>query len=70
MNTDAQLLFAFNHAQMPAEDAFSVRLPWPVGQAKNLDNDRILETQESGGRTILRETLAGGQVLVVRLQGR
>lgn len=70
VNSDAQLLFAFNHGQTPAEAAISVRLPWPVGQARNLDDDRILKTQENGGRTILRETLAGGQVLVVRFQRR
>lgn len=70
VNADSQLLFAFNHAQATAEATISVRLPWPVGQAKNLDDNRILETQERGGKTILRETLAGDQVLVVRLQRR
>ena len=70
VSSDSQLLFAFNHGQKPAKATISVRLSWPVGQAKNLDDDRILETQENGGRTILRETLAGGQVLVVRLQRR
>ena len=70
VSSDSQLLFAFNHGQTPAQATISLRLPWPVGQAKNLDDDRILETQEKEGRTILRETLAGGQVLVVRLQGR
>lgn len=62
-----QLLLIFNHADAPAEANISVRLPWSVSEATNLENSQAIPVRQSEGAISLQQTLAGGQILVLRL---
>ncbi len=66
----AQFLFAFNHAKTRAYGTLSVRMPWPVGEAKDVVTDRAMPFQYTQGSVKIKQTLAGGQILVLRLSRR
>ena len=63
-----QVLFVFNHGQQSADTTIALRLRWRVKEAKDLENEGTvgLETQEE--RVILRKSLPGGGIWVVRLE--
>ncbi len=64
----AQILFAFNHSKTLANPTFSVRLPWPVAEARNLMSDQVVPVSEAAGKTTLEKTVAGGEIWLVQLQ--
>jgi len=61
-----QILFAFNHAETPADATVSLSLPWPVGEARDLSTGQSVQLQEADGRTELRRAFKGGEIWVVR----
>jgi beta-galactosidase len=63
-----QVLLIFNHADAPAEAGISVRLPWSVSEATNLENGQTIPVRRSEGVISLQQTLRGGQILVLRLE--
>ncbi len=65
-----EFLFAFNHAGGTADATISVRLPWPVEDARNLADDGAVPFGVAGGKATFRKNLAAGETWVVRLQGR
>ncbi|HKS94678.1 MAG TPA: beta-galactosidase trimerization domain-containing protein, partial [Terriglobia bacterium] len=67
----AELLFAFNHSTTtPADATISLRLPWPVAEARDLVADSPIALEPRDGGTALHKKLAVGEILVVRLERR
>ncbi len=63
-----QVLFAFNHAESAAHTSLSVRLPWSVGEVRNLANDRGVPLREKEGKVVFQKHLAGGEIWVLSLR--
>jgi beta-galactosidase len=63
-----QILFIFNHADAPADAVISVRLPWSVREATNLESGRTTPVRQSEGTVSLEQTIPGEQILVLRLE--
>ncbi len=70
VNERYQFLFAFNHATAPEDATISVRLPWSVGEARNLADGRAVLFREAGGKAIFQKTLEAGEIWVLRLERR
>jgi len=63
-----EILFAFNHAEAPADATVSIRLPWLARQASDLSNGEVVPLKEKDDRTELRRILKGGEIWVVRVE--
>ncbi len=62
-----QLIFTFNHADQPARTAISIRLPWKVREAKDWVTNQPVGLSTNGPNTILKKSLDGGEIWIVRL---
>ncbi len=65
-----QFLFAFNHAPATAHATLSVGLPWSVGDARNLADDRAVPFRRREGGAVFQKSLAGGEIWVISIRGR
>jgi len=61
-----ELLFAFNHADHPADAKISVDVPWTVGDVRSINEDQAVAFSQSSGQLILTKKLPAGAVWVVR----
>jgi len=62
-----QIVFAFNHAKVPAEATLGIRLPWPAAKAQSLESDQAIPVRVVRGEAILQKSLAAGEIWIVRL---
>jgi len=69
-NERVQFLFAFNHANAPANASLAVRVPWPLEGVRNLTDDRMVPFREVGGGLIFQKKPAAGEIWALRLQRR
>jgi len=67
MSDNAQFLLIFNHADTPTEAEISVRMPWTASEATDLRNNRRISLLRSEGGVSFNQSLARGQILVLRL---
>lgn len=65
-----QILFVFNHAKDSANAVLSLRMPWLPRRARDFVDDHSIPFEIKEGRTILRKSLAEGEIWVVSLEGR
>ena len=65
-----ELVLVFNHSTAPAEATISLRPSWPTGPARDVVTGRAVELSQREGKAVLRRTLAGGEILVLRLERR
>ncbi len=65
-----QFLWAFNHSSGPAEATISLRLPWALGEVKDVEKDQQVQVREEQGKAVLEKRLAAGEIWVVRLGRR
>ncbi len=59
-----QTILVFNHASAPADASLAIHLPWPVKQARELENDAPLKFQQNAGRATFHKQLAAGEIWV------
>ena len=69
LSDSSQILLIFNHAASAVETGISVRLPWSASEATNLDSGQTIPLRRTQNGIHFRQTLAGGQILVLRLGG-
>ena len=65
-----QIVFAFNHADVPTTATITLRLPWPAGEARDLVEGRPVEMGQAGGATVLKKPFSAGEIWVVRIVRR
>ncbi|PYV13141.1 MAG: hypothetical protein DMG21_21750 [Acidobacteria bacterium] len=71
-----QIVFAFNHSDVPVDASISVHLPWPAPEATDLVKgvgliqDREFDMERGGETTVLRKQMSGGEIWVVRIDRR
>lgn len=65
-----QFLWAFNHSSAPADATISLRVPWVLGQVKDVEKDERVQFREEQGKVVLEKRLAAGEIGVVRLGRR
>jgi beta-galactosidase len=66
VGSGVQFLFAFNHADRPAQAKIAVAIPWTVGDARSLNDEQKVAFSQSGGRLILTKQLSAGGIWAVR----
>jgi beta-galactosidase len=64
---DVQFLFAFNHSERAAAAKISVRVAWPVREARSLNSDQKVSFRQSGDGLAIEAPLAAQGIWVVRL---
>lgn len=64
-----QLVLVFNHASSAADLKVDIRVPWTIQKARELENDRPVDFQNFGGRTIFHRHLAAGEIWVFSIRG-
>jgi beta-galactosidase len=64
-----ETLLVFNHASTSADLILAVRLPWTVGEARELENNQTVEFQSKAGRSTFRKHLAPGESWVFSVRG-
>jgi len=69
LSDSSQILLIFNHAASAVETGISVRLPWSASEATNLDTGQTIPLRRTQNGIHFRQTLAGGQILVLRFGG-
>ncbi len=62
-----QFLWAFNHSGSTADAAISLRLPWPLGEARDVATGERVRFRGQHGKAVLAKHLAAGEVWTVRL---
>jgi len=67
VGNDVQFLFAFNHSERAAAAKISVRVPWPVREARSLNGQEKVTFRQSGEELTLDAPLAANGIWVVRL---
>ncbi|HEV2350618.1 MAG TPA: beta-galactosidase [Terriglobia bacterium] len=65
-----EILFAFNHADVPAHASISVRLPWTASEAHDFANDHSVPLNENADVVQFQLNLKGGEIRILRLNGR
>lgn len=65
-----EILFLFNHASSPAKATISIRTPWEVGEATNLETGQSIPVQRQGGQVSFQQAMEADQFLVMRLNPR
>jgi beta-galactosidase len=65
-----QILFAFNHSDAPADSTISVHLPWQASEARDLASGQSVPLNEKAGVAEIELNLNGGEIRVLRLNGR
>jgi len=63
---DVQFLFAFNHSERAAAAKISVRVPWPVREARSVNGQEKVAFRQSGEGLTLDAPLAANGIWVVR----
>jgi beta-galactosidase len=61
-----QFLFAFNHADQPADAKIAIRVPWTVGDAQSLNDQQKVEFNQSEEGLVFAKQLSAGGIWVVR----
>jgi beta-galactosidase len=64
-----QTVLVFNHANNLADTTLAIRLPWTVGEARELENDQTVRFESKAGRTIFQKRLAAGEIWVINVRG-
>ncbi|HXW90958.1 MAG TPA: beta-galactosidase [Terriglobales bacterium] len=62
-------ILVFNHANTSADATLTVRLPWTLREARELENGSPVGFQSHGGRSTFHKVLAGGETWVFSLRG-
>jgi beta-galactosidase GanA len=70
VNDRSQFLFVFNHSNTLADATISVRLPWVLGEARDLTDDRAVPSRQVNENAIFPQKLEGGEIRILRLQRR
>jgi beta-galactosidase len=65
-----QIIFAFNHAEAPADSTISVRLPWPASRALDLTSNESVALRANDDTTEIHLNLKGGEIRVLRIAAR
>jgi hypothetical protein len=63
---DIQFLFAFNHSDRAADARITVRVPWKVGEARSLEDDKQVAFTPSDEGLVFTRRLPAGGIWVVR----
>ena len=66
----SQFLFLFNHSNTLADATISVRLPWMLGEARDLTDDRAVPCRQVNENAVFPQKLEGGEIRILRLQRR
>ena len=66
VGSGVQFLFAFNHADHPAEAKIALGVPWTVGDARSLNEEQKVAFSQSDQRLIFSKQLSAGGIWVVR----
>jgi beta-galactosidase len=61
-----QFLFVFNHSDHAADAKISTRVPWPVRDARSLNEEENVQFSQSEDKVVLTKHLSGGGIWVVR----
>jgi beta-galactosidase len=61
-----EFLFAFNHSRQPADTTITVKVRWPVGQARSVNEGQAVLITQSQDKILLRKRLPAGGIWVVR----
>jgi beta-galactosidase len=67
VGNDVQFLFAFNHSDHAAAAKISIRVPWPVREARSLNGEQKVSFLQSGDGLAIEAPLAAQGIWVVRL---
>ena len=67
---DLQFLFAFNHSDRAADARITVRVPWPTGQARSLEDEKEVAFTQSDEGVVFTRRLPAGGIWVVRYNRR
>jgi beta-galactosidase len=59
-----QLVLVFNHGSSNADITLKMRLPWPVREARELENDQPIIFQNSVSQTTFHKHLTAGEVWI------
>jgi beta-galactosidase len=65
-----QIVFVFNQASQTADCALSLRVPWPVERASDLNDEKRVPFQIQSGRISLRRTLPAHAIWVFELDAK
>jgi beta-galactosidase len=69
VGSEQELIFIFNHSSNNANIALTLRIPWPVREARELENDEPVSYQKTAGQTTFQKHLAAGEIWVFRVSG-
>ncbi len=69
VGAEQQLILAFNHASSGADVILSIRLPWNIREALELERDRDVSYQNNAGQTIFHKHLDAGEIWVFSIRG-
>lgn len=69
VGTGEQIILVFNHASNSAEVTVSVRLPWTIREARELENDQPVRFRNDGSQTTFRKHLDAGEIWVFSARG-
>jgi beta-galactosidase GanA len=64
-----QIILVFNHASNSADLSLAIQFPWTIREVRELENDQPVSYQSSGGQTIFRRRLAGGEIWLLNIRG-
>jgi beta-galactosidase len=64
-----QTILVFNHAATSAETTLTVRLPWTIREARELENNSPVDFRTQEGRSTFHKVLAGGETWVFSVRG-
>lgn len=64
-----QVILVFNHAGSNASITLSLRFPWTIREARELESDQPVSYQSNAGRTAFRKHLGPGEIWVFSVGG-
>jgi beta-galactosidase GanA len=69
VGAEQEVILVFNHSSSNADITLTVRVPWPVREARQLENDQAVGYQNNAAQSTFHKRLAAGEIWTFGVRG-